>query len=71
MLAAGLAELEYALGAAALLLVVWLARELLVARRWRELIDALHRLADALDDLGVYLVDVVEGEPERETGPEP
>lgn len=57
MLAAdGLVALELGAAAALLLLVVWTARVLLLSRRWRELIDALHRVADALEALEVVIV---------------
>lgn len=52
-----------AIGAAAacLIVVVWLARELALAHRWRRLLEALERLCDALERL-----DVVEIEPDDE-----
>lgn len=69
MLGAGLAELEYAIAAAALLLVVWLARELALAHRWRRLLRALERLADVLDDLAVVIVDEAELERDDDEAP--
>lgn len=53
MLAVDAVAIELGLAAALLVVVVWLARELALAHRWRRLIDALHRVADALDGLRI------------------
>lgn len=46
-----------------LVLLVWLFRELAWARRWHDLIDAVHRLCDVLDRFELVIYEDDDGPP--------